>query len=778
MWFFIGRAGRCLLTATSLILFTLRAAADNRSPADYVNPLVDTHRSRWIYFSSACRPFGMVSLSPDTSTGGDWLNGYVYGDTKIRCFSHIHCWQLYGIPVLPITGEMRGQLGMDVYASDFSHDTEVVHPGYHKVVLKTYGVTAELTSTPRVGFHRYTFPPGRAAHVLFDVGAALMSPISWSEVRRKSDKELTGYAVMAPTMRRPKPFTVYFVAQFDQPFSNFGGWTNKTMLPDGTDEVSGTNAGAYVSFASMSNKSVLLKVAISYTSLEEAGRNLEAELPHWDFDRVVRESREDWNNWLGKIEVSGGTEAQRVKFYTDLWHALLGRHIVSDVDGSYCDMTSDKPIVRRVACGTDGKPLFPHYNFDALWGSQWSLNILWSFAYPAVMDGFCNTMVDMYRDGGLIPRGPSGGNYTYVMIGDPAAPFFAAAYNKGIRHYDAEKAYEGLRKNALVGGIRDHAGYERGPDASGGGMKEYVEHGYVPEDIGGKGMHKDGAAMTLEYAYQDWCLAQFGMALGKKNDTDWLLARSKNYTNLWDASVRYMHPRLKDGSWLANFEPVGINAAKGFTEADSAIYTHFVPHDLPGLIKLFDGPEKYVEALNRQFELAAPHHFFAEGEKHHLEWVDYGNQPSTAMAHLFNIAGAPWLSQKWVRAVKEQTFGDITPMGGYNGDEDQGQMGSLSVLMAIGLFDVQGGAALKPTYQITSPIFDRVTIHLNRDYFRGSKFTIITRNNSPANIYIQSARLNNQALNEYWIYHAAVADGGKLELALGPNPSGWGVQSR
>ena len=748
-------------------------SADLRAPADCVNPLIDTHKSRWFYFSSACRPFGMVNLSPDTRTGGDWLKGYLYDDTKIRCFSHIHGWQLYGLAVLPITGEMRGAQGMDAYASDFSHAEEVVRAGYHKVVLKSYGVTAELTSTTRVGFHRYTFPAGQPAHVLFDTGAELMAPIAFSEVTRISDTELAGHAVMAATLRRPKPFTVYFVAQFNQPFAKFGGWTNSVLLKGELQSVSGTNAGAFVSFAAPPKTPVLLKVAISYTSIAGARENLAAELPHWNFDRVVRESRSDWNDQLGRIEVAGGTPAQRVKFYTDLWHALLGRRIVSDVDGRYCDMTGEQPTVRRVRLGANGQPLFPHHNFDALWGSQWSLNILWSFAYPEVMDAFCNTMVDMYQNGGLIPRGPAGGNYTFVMIGDPAAPFFAAAYNKGIRSYDVAKAYEGLRKNALPGGIRDRAGYEHGPDASGGGMKYYVERGYVPEDIEGQGMHRDGAAMTLEYAYEDWCLGQMAKALGKPADADWLLGRSQNYTNLWDASAGFMRPRQKDGSWLPDFQPVGEKAAKGFCEANSAIYTHFVPHDVPGLIQMFGGREKYITALNRQFELAAPQKFVAEHDKHEFLWVDYDNQPSTAMAHLFNLAGAPELSQKWIHAVKEQAFGDITPNGGYNGDEDQGQMGALSVLMAIGLFDVEGGAAIKPTYQITSPLFDRVTIRLNKKYFPGKTFTITTQGNGPDNIYIESAKLNGRPLNQCWFEHAELAAGGKLELKLSPKPTRW-----
>ena len=275
------------------------------------------------------------------------------------------------------------------------------------------------------------------------------------------------------------------------------------------------------------------------------------------------------------------------------------------------------------------------------------------------------TTGDIYRNGGLIPRGPSGGNYTFVMIGDPAAPFFAAAYNKGIRDYDAEKAYEGLRKNALPGGIRDHAGYEHGKNASGGGMKYYVERGYVPEGIEGKGMHKDGAAMTLEYAYQDWCLAQLASALGKTNDADWLTGRSFNYTNLWDASVKFMRPRNQDGSWLADFAPVGTKgsfAGKGFCEANAAIYTHFVPQDMPGLIRLFGGPEKYVAALDQQFEWASSASFIVPHGEHGGAWVDYDNQPSTAMAHLFNLAGAPWLSQKWAREVKTRVFGDCPQM--------------------------------------------------------------------------------------------------------------------
>lgn len=758
-----------------LLLPAVPARADVKTPADYVNPLIDTHKSRWFYFSSACRPFGMVNLSPDTKTGDDWLHGYLYGESKIRCFSHIHGWQLYGVAVLPVCGQVRGHEGMDTYASEFSHDDEIVRAGYHKVVLKTYGITAELTSTTRVGFHRYTFPAGQTPQVLFDTGAKLMANVTASSVQVASPTELTGQVVMAPTPRRPKPFTVYYVAQFDRPLAKFGGWVQKQPLADPVTAVEGKDAGACVTFAP-SDKRLHLKVAISYVSIDNARKNLAAELPHWDFDRVARESRDDWNRWLGRFEVTGGTETQRVKFYTDLWHAVLGRRIVSDVDGSYCDMTGDGPQTRRVRLGPDGRPLFAHYNFDALWGSHWSLNLLWALAYPDVMDGFCNTMVDMYKSGGLIPRGPSGGNYTFVMIGDPATSFFATAYNQGIRNYDAQQAYAGLKKNAMPGGIRDHAGYEHDRNAAGGGTKYYVERGYVPEGIEGRGGHKDGCSMTLEYAYQDWCLAQLALALGHAADAKWLFERAQNYRHVWDPAVQFMRPRRKDGSWLDPFVPAGEKAAKGFCEANSAIYTHYVPHDIPGLVQLFGGPEKYAAALDRQFRQAEPFKFVALHGKHEYQWADYDNQPATAMAHLFNLAGAPWLSQKWVRQVKQQAFGDATPFGGYNGDEDQGQMGALGALMAIGLFDVEGGAAVKPTYQVTAPLFDQVTIHLDARYFRGGKFVIRTRNNGPKNIYIQAARLNGQPLSACWFPQSTVTAGGELELELGPEPNhNWGL---
>ncbi len=747
-----------------------------REPVDYVDPFIDSHQSRWFYFSSASRPFGMVNLSPDTNVKGSWNSGYLYDSTTLRCFSHVHGWQLSGVPVLPTTGAMRGHEGMDTTRSSFSHASETAAPGYHRLHLDRYAIDVELTSTTRVGFHRYRFHDDRDRHLLFDTGALLAhDSTDYSSVSQVSSTELEGYVVMGPTHRRPKPVKLYFVAQTDAPATAFGGWrSGRREAVRGAIE--GKDVGVYLSFGDRLD-SLQLKVALSYTSLANARANLEAELPHWDFDRVREAARTEWNTQLGRIEVSGGTEQRTVKLYTDLWHALLGRRILSDVDGSYPDNTGDSTVVRRVALAADGTPKYPHYNFDAWWGSHWSLNILWSLVYPEIMNGFCNTMVDMYKHGGLIPRGPSGGNYTYVMIGDPAASFFAAALNKGIDDFDVEAAYAGLRKNAFVGGIRDHAGYEHRTPAFGGGMQYYQERGYVPEGLPGAGWHKDGASMTLEYAYQDWCLAQIAQRLGKGDDHAFFMKRSQNYRKVWNPDRGFMVPREMDGSWMADFAPViDSSSARGFCEANSAIYTHYVPHDMAGLVELVGGVAAYRAFLNASFEKAQEDWLKAADKVHAANWVDYGNQPGTGMAHLFNVTGSPWLSQKWVRAIKD-TYGETTPYGGYHGDEDQGQMGALGVLLAIGLFSVDGSAAAEPSYEITTPVFRKVQFHLNSGYYPGNTFTISASGDPERDLYIQRAELNEQSWNSVHLPFSHIQAGGHLRLTLGAAPARyWGLE--
>jgi predicted alpha-1,2-mannosidase len=777
------RPGLLLLSLAAVATIGMAAEAADRRPVDYVDPRIDTQeRTRWIFFASASRPFGMVSLSPDTRLEGDWGAGYVYVEPVVRAFSHIHDWQLAGIPVMPRVGRMNGHEGYEAYKAPFSHEKEIVRAGYHKLVLDDSGITVELTATTRVGFHRYTFPASPDAYVLLDVGAPIaMTKMADASLRRVGPRQLAGWSKMAPTVRREKPCTVFFVVDFDRDVAEFGGWENGAAgrtVRTGVDGVSGADSGGFVRFRFDEPGQVRMKVALSYVSEENARRNLEAELPGWDFDATVRAAAEEWNAWLSTIQVSGGTEPQRVKFYTDLWHALLGRRTFSDDDGRYVDNTGPEPRVRQVPLDASGRPTRATYNSDSFWGSQWNLNVLWSFAYPRVMSEQVSSLVDYYINGGMTARGPAGGNYTFVMIGDQALPLIAAAYNKGIRDFDVAAAYAGAIKNAFPGGIRDRAGYEFGPDPQGGGMRDYAARGWIRATPGTRGFHRAGAAQTLEYAYQDWCLAQFAKALGKQEDHETFMKRASNWTHLFDPSVGWMRPRNPDGSWLEPFTPTCQGGAcPGFVESNSAIYTYFVPHDIPGLIEAIGGRDAFVKKLDRQFELAAPKRYVTPHGKHAEEWVDYENQPSCHMAHLFTYAGAPWRTQYWVRRVKEEAYGDVTPFGGYNGDEDQGQMGGIGVLMAMGLFDVTGGAGTEPRYEITSPLFDRIAVTLDSRYYSGGTFTITTRGNGPGNIYIQSAALNGRPLNDrFWITHQELTAGGALEITLGPQPNTrWGV---
>ena len=768
---------RCMsiLIFMSFIFLKIWGAVDL---VDYVNPQIDTHKSRWFFFSSASRPFGMVSLSPDNVVKGSWNSGYLYDSTYVRCFSHIHCWQLSGIPVMPTVGNINGQNGMDCYKSKYSHNGEIVKPGYHKIKLDKYNIEVELTSTNRVGFHRYNYFMSDTANVLFDVGAYLAhGETTEAKIYQSSDDEISGFSLMAPTHRRKKSIKVYFVAKFNFPISSFGGWekdeSGKKCLSN-KRIYEGKDIGGFVRFYNLGNNPLLMKVAVSYVSEEQARLNMQEELPHWSFDDVVKDSFDEWNRELSKIKVEGGSYEQKVKFYTDLWHSLLGRHTFSDVNGKYIDNTGKEPVIRCVPLDNNGKPTRNTYNSDAFWGAEFNLNILWSIAYPKRMSEFVSTLVDYYNNGGLIARGPSGGNYTYVMVGDQATPLISAAYNKGIRDFDIKMAYEGCLKNSEPGGIRDHAGYEVEPNKY---MSYYINYGFVPDDIKGKGGHVEGCAMTLYFAYQDWCMAQFAKSLGKDDVYDKYFKRSFSYRNVFDKTVGWMRPKMSDGSWMKDFMPIGKGFnMKGFVESNSAIFTYYVPHNMLDLVNMIGGKEKFINRLSEQFEKASHSNFITPHGSHAENWVDYENQPSLHMAHLFSYAGAPWLTQYWVRRIKKEVFGDITPYGGYNGDEDQGQIGALGVLMAIGLFDVQGGASVEPYYEITSPIFDKVEISLDQRYYEGRKIVIDIINNSEDNVYIQKVFWNGKPYNSFRISHKELMKGGTLTIELGKLPNkDWGI---
>ncbi|MGJ8680921.1 GH92 family glycosyl hydrolase [Paraglaciecola sp.] len=729
-------------------------------PVDYVWPWLDSANSRWFYFNSATRPFGMVNLSPDTEINGAWGSGYRYNTLEVKGFNHVHAWQLSGLSVMPVSSENSINDIRDDYYSAFSHDTETVKAGYHKLTLDRYAIDVELTSTTRVGFHRYTYATSENRQILFDLegkfGPVDLTKGAFTQVNKRT---FSGYVVNQPTRRRPRPTPIYFYIETNTDVSDLHELKGAVLL----DFVDSANP-------------LLMKVAISYVDEQGAKSNLDSELAHWDFDQVVQTSRNEWNDWLSKIKVEVANEKAKVRFYTDLFHSLQGRRIISDADGRYSDQTTETRLVKQLPLDEQEIPQFTHHNSDSLWGAQWTIQTLWPLVYPKVASNFSRSFLQMYQDGGYIPRGPSGGNYTHVMTGAQATPFFVSNYMKGIRDLDIELAYEGLKKNHMSGGTMGRAGYEHDSSYS-GGLEYYMQRGYVPYPLPkkNKAFHQDGAGQTLEYAFQDWTLGQLAMAIGKTEDAKYFLNRGQNYRNLFDNETGFMRPKDIHGKWLADFDPYHYRV--GFVESNASQMTWFVPQDYSGLSELMGGENKAIEKLNQAFETASLQGFTA-GNAHDQETdetnrrvpVNYGNQPSIQTAFIFNQLGAPHLTQKWSREVINKVYSDVSESQGFNGDEDQGLMGSLSVLMKIGLFQLDGGTTKDAIYQIGSPVFDRITIELDSEYYSGKQFVIEVFNNSDANPYVKKVTLNGKVLSRHYLTHEEIISGGILQLEMSSTP--------
>ena len=749
----------------SLWMAAVSAAAFSAEPepVDYVDPLLGTSDCRWMLFPGPCAPFGMVKLSPDTQHAG-WKAGYEYTTGSVQGFSHIHSWWMGGLLTMPTTGPLRIVPGTDAnpdegYRSRYRHDRESAAAGYYSVYLDDYDIQVELTTTTRTGLQRYTFPESGEARVLFDLNVPSECKLQVLDARitRTSDREIEGYSKQLSQLGKdfPNEYTVHFVTRFSRPFETFGGWKDDTVLRD-VEAVSGSGRiGAFVEFATSAGDVILLQTGISLVSIEQARLNLETETASfgWDFDAARQEARDTWNRLLSKVEVEGGTQDQRTKFYTNFYRSYVGRTIWSDVNGKYVDMYEK---VQQVP-----DPSSPMYGCDALWYTFWNLNQLWSLVTPDIAGSWVRSLLEMNDRGGWLPRGPTGIEYSGIMVGAPEIALIVSAYQKGIRDFDEQKAYEAIR----------HMQTENGRPHEGGGyvgnrqLDSYIELGYVPFEEG-------PVSSTLEYAYQDWCVAQMARALGREEDFIYFMRRARYHKNVFDPSTGYARPKSKDGSWKEEFDPMFIVRGipyeqRDYVEGNAWQFTFFAPHAVAGVVAAL-GREAFVTRLDHGFEEARSMRFDDS------PFVDFGNQPCMQAAYLFNYAGAPWLTQYWVWEIMEHYYG-TGPEEGYPGDEDQGQMGAWHVMSAIGLFQMRGGAALRPIYEIASPQFEKVTIHLDERYYAGKQFVIEAKNVSSENRYIQHATLDGTPLNQPWFYHDQLVDGGTLVLDMGPKPNKeWG----
>lgn len=706
----------------------------------YVDPFIETGRGRWFFCTPGSRPFGMVCASAYTRNKNQGGGGYNYNSTEVLGFAQIHAWIMSGINIMPVTGTVNPNLGEKGWKSSFSHDTETMEPGYHRLFLDRYRTQVEYTCTDRVAFYRLTYEEAAQAKLLLQLGgfvgaasyvdgkARVVSPTCIEGSHGMTDRLWGGPALSH----------VYYVMEFDRPIDHMDGWKGATEQLDHIDTFHNPipegrlkqdkrkylfknhpeeQAGVALAYDVNAGDQVQVKIGISYTSIENARRNLSTELPHWDFDRVRVNAREQWNLWLGKIDVSGGETETRVKFYTDLWHTLLGRHKIDDVSGDYpCYMGDER--IRTVPTDAAGKPKHHMHNSDALWLTLWNLNILWGLGWPEMLDEFSACLVEYADAGGHLPRGPSAGGYTGIMTGCPATSMITATWQKNLlKKVDENKAYEAMK--------RSH-----------------------PKLIKG-----NNTGVKVQGAFEYWALAQMAQEMGRHEDV-------QSYQD-------WIH------GWKASFDPKTKLLTGGWVEANDWQGTFGVSHDIQGLSALMGGPEVLAEKLNYAFEQGAASHFVYTYNK---GYVSYANQPGCSNAHVFNHADHPWLSQYWVRRVSEQAYGGTNPNIGYGGhDEDQGQMGGVSALMKLGLFSLRGTCSKDPIYEVTAPQFDDITITLDPRYYDGKTFRIKTHHNSPKNCYIQRAELNGQPLENCWFYHRDFAKGGLLELWLGPKPNkAWG----
>lgn len=746
-----------------------------------VNPFVETTRGRYFFFISGCQPFGMIGAAPMTRNKNQGGGGYNYNDRHILGFPQIHAWMLSGLTFMPANAGVEPWKGEEAWKSAFSHAGEIARPGYHRVYLDDYGVWVEQTATQRTSFYRMKYTDDSEASLLFNLGGYVAtSTMVDADVKAVSDHRLEGsFSTVGRLWGGPDSVKVFFVAEFGKPFKRLDSWdasgvTGNVTGLHATDRSVARNegmsyhdaptAGLNAVFDVKAGESVCVKMAISYTSIENASLNLATESPGWDFDEVAKSSQAEWNEWLGRIDVKGGTPQQRVKFYTDLWHTLLGRHKINDVNGSYPDRTEGGRIegknvinprfkIRQAPLGKDGTPRFNMYNSDALWLTQWNQNTLWGLAWPCVLDDVSASMLEYAYNGGLLPRGPCGGGYSFIMSGSPATSLITSAFQRDITHkWDVRKAYKAIRRNHERGGMLGF-NYENE-------FEFYDRHGYAP----------DRGGVTVQWSFEDWALSQMARKLGYRKDARRFEKRSEGWRQCIHPDIRLLFPRREDGSWL-HTDPFN---GWGFEEANSWQTTFGLSHDIAGLAEAMGGGDTLCSMLDHAMRQSVDGDFVAG---YGSGYVSYANQPGLSTAHIFSHAGKPWLTQYWVRQVKEQAYGSISPSKGYGGhDEDQGQMSGVSALMAIGLFSINGGSAIDPSYEITSPVFDEITISLDQEYYKGKEFKIIVHNNSKENCYISKALLNGREHNSFRLAHDQFAAGGILELWLDsvPNKS-WGL---
>lgn len=717
-----------LLPAALLILFGSVEGADPvESLLDSVDPFIGVGKGGNTV-PGAGVPFGFVHLSPDTPDPR--TSGY-NSARPILGFSHTHVSGTGGASKYgnflstPTVGELR------IADRASAKSQETASPGYYSVHLNRDGIKAELTATRLVGMHRYTFPRTPHAYVLIDVSSVIQPgrrERPWTQrpvkcmVRITAPNRIEGTGHFSGGWN-PAPYTLHFAAEFDHSFATSGTWSDE-QISRGSTSTEGQRVGGFAGFDTRENQTIQLKLAVSFISVEKARANLEREIPHWDFDAVQRSAADAWEQVLAKIRVRGGTDAQRRIFYTALYHSHIMPH---DLTGENAWWESEEP----------------HYeDFYCLWDTFRTLHPLLTLIQPQRQRDMVRSLVDTYVHTGWMPDARIAGANGMTQGGSNSDVLVADAVVKGLPGIDYEKAYEAMVKNAEVDSPRPlHEGRE---------VAEYKRLGYLSLK------HTRSASRTMEYAYNDFCLAQVAKALGRMEEYRKYLERSRNWMNLWDPSVRSIRPRYADGRWLEPFSPLHRYPDEAynyweapFYEGNGWQYSTYVPHDVRKLINLLGGEQPFVDWLDA---------FFDQGV------YSQGNEPDILAPYLYIHAGRPDRTAERVRHLLATEY--ATDRGGLPGNDDAGAMSSWYVWGAIGLYPNAG----QPYYYIGSPLFSYAEIQLDD----GKVFVLEAPQTSESNKYVQAAWLNGKPLQRPWLLHSEVAGGGRLVLEMGPQPSTWG----
>ena len=727
---------------------------EGREPVDYVDPMIGTLGGGFT-FPGPAAPYGMVQLSPDTE-GYLAYTGYHYHDQFIRGFSHHHIESMGvksngNLPFMPSVGPVASS-DPRTWMSSFDHATEEAEAGYYKVLLKRFGITAELTAGTRVGMHRYTFPPSPLSNVILDVGRSNKNWEPWNPDSsvHQSSLEVVDDRTVVGSADSDQGYTIHFAARFDRAFDDVGAWSSAGEAPvAGERSASGRGAGGYVSFDTTSDRDVLMKVGISFVDRENAIANLDDEKPDWDFDALRTQTRAEWAEALETIEVSGGTDAEKTSFYTALYHAQQHPNVFSDVNGEYMGYDGQVHTV-------EGREQYANFS---LWDTYRGENQLLATIDPARYRDMMLSLLDGYRQVGRFPQWAMNNAYPDYMVGDPIQPTIVDGYCRGVlRDGEVDDFYSALRAQAFDPAKRA---------ATQGGYEEYLSKGYISER----------ASETMEFAIADAALALMADSLGHGQDAETLRARAGNYANVIDPGSGFARPREADGSWRTPYSP---EEPDHFVEGTGWQYTWLAPQDLRGLFDLVGagrgGDSLVRERLDTFFSTAlsdvpGP---VAEAQKTITAFGIFyaGNQYAPSNEHdlhapyLYDYIGQPWKTQKIMRGY--QMLFRPTP-DGMPGNDDLGSMSAWYIWSALGFYPVAGGA---PVYATGSPIFEEAVI----DPVGGESVTISAPGASLAGRYIQSAQLGHEPLAKPWFTHEELFDAGEVsfEMGLAPNEA-WGA---